>query len=175
MPVLEFRESAMHVGLLRKYQGKLLLTPRARGLRDDPVALWRYLALSVPLAKALPVVCDVGILLLAAVVGRASDLIGDDPHEYVARMLRMAGWGWPDGTETSKWEARDIAGDTYTVLVRIGALVPDWHGSEPATPTADGALFARDALRAWPSAGWRPGPSRRRGAGVNLDSRARQA
>jgi hypothetical protein len=153
LPVLEFRESAMHVGLLRKHQGKLLLTPRARSLGDDPVALWRWLALSVPPAKAVPAVRDAGILLLAAVAGRASDLGGDDPHEYVARTLRVAGWGMPDGTEVTDWQARDAAADTYTVLVRIGALVRDWHGPGPDRPTADGALFARAALRTWPSAG----------------------
>ena len=151
-PVLEFRESAMHVGLLRKYQGKLLLTPRARDLREDPVALWQHLALSVPLAKAAPVARDAGILLLAAVAGHAAGRTGNDPHEYVARMLWHAGWATPDGTEPDKWVARDAAGDTYTVLVRIGALAPDWHGSAPDRPTADGALFARAALRTWPPA-----------------------
>jgi hypothetical protein len=160
LPILEFRESAMHVGLLRKYQGKLLLTPSARGLGGDPVALWRYLALSVPLARAVPAVRDAGILLLAAVAGPATDLAGDDPHEYVARMLWVAGWGQPDGTEVTKWQARDATGDTYTVLVRMGALMPDWHGSGPPRPTADGALFARAALRTWPPGGWRPGPTR---------------
>jgi hypothetical protein len=38
------------------------------------------------------------------------------------------------------------------VLVRLGALVPDWHHHEPDRPTADGAVFARAALRTWPSA-----------------------
>lgn len=149
-PVLEFRESAMHLGLLRKYQGKLLLTPRARRLRGDPVALWRYLAEGVPLVKAEPLVRDAGMLLLAAVAGHASGLVGDDPHEYVARMLWKAGWARRDGTEPDKWEARRAAGDTYVVLVRMGALVPDWHGPGPDRPTADGALFARAALRTWP-------------------------
>jgi hypothetical protein len=139
------------VGLLRKYQGKLLLTPRARNLRDDPVALWRHLALSVPSAKA-PVARHAGILLLAAVAGHAAGRAGNDPHEYVARMLWHAGWGRPDGTEPAKWEARDTAEDTYTVLVRIGALAPDCHGSGPDGPTAKGALFARAALRTWPPA-----------------------
>jgi hypothetical protein len=34
------------------------------------------------------------------------------------------------------------------VLVRLGALVPDWHGSGPDRPTADGAVFARAADQA---------------------------
>lgn len=43
----------MHVGLLRKYQGKLLLAPCARNLGGDPVGLRRHRALNVRLAKSL--------------------------------------------------------------------------------------------------------------------------
>jgi hypothetical protein len=39
-PVLEFRESVMRVGLLRKSKGSLLLTRAGRELRDEPVKLW---------------------------------------------------------------------------------------------------------------------------------------
>jgi hypothetical protein len=40
LPVLHLRESAASMGLLRKRQGMLLLTSRARMLRTDPAALW---------------------------------------------------------------------------------------------------------------------------------------
>src|SRR5215813_13237355 len=46
--VLHLRESAAHMGLLRKRRGMLMLTSRARGLRDDPVALWWHLAERTP-------------------------------------------------------------------------------------------------------------------------------
>ena len=43
-PVLDFRESMMRLGLLRKYRGTLLATPAGRKLRGNPVAIWWHLA-----------------------------------------------------------------------------------------------------------------------------------
>jgi hypothetical protein len=148
LPVLEFRESAMRLGLLRKYRGWLLPTARGHKLREDPVALWWHLARSVPPRAADAPRRHAGLLLLAAVAGQ----IEGNPHEYVAGMLWRAGWARRDGTELDRWDARAAAAETYVVLVRLGALVPDWHGSGPDRPTADGAVFARAALRTWPSA-----------------------
>ncbi|MPZ79994.1 MAG: hypothetical protein GEV28_06165 [Actinophytocola sp.] len=48
LPVLNLRESAQRAGLLRKHQGKLVLTPRGRTARTDPVALWWLLAEQTP-------------------------------------------------------------------------------------------------------------------------------
>src|SRR5215468_4862485 len=126
-PVLELRESAMHLGLLRKYRGMLLATPRGRKLRQPET--------------------HASLLLLAAVVaGRAA---GDDPLEYVARMLWEAGWLASDGTPLTKWDARDAAEDTHTVLIRLGALARARRVLDPEQPTRDGAVFARAALRTW--------------------------
>jgi hypothetical protein len=147
-PVLDFRESAVRLGLLRKYRGHLLATVRGHGLREDPVALWWHLARSVPPRTADAPRRHAGLLLLAAVAGQ----VEGDPHEYVARMLWRAGWARRDGTELDRWDARAAAAETYVVLVRLGALVPDWYGTGPDRTTADGAVFARAALRTWPSA-----------------------
>lgn len=152
-PVLEFRESATRLGLLRKYRGRLLLTPRGRGLRADPAALWSYLAQAVPPAGASRLVRHASLLLLGVVAGHASGLAGEDPYAYVARMLSAAGWARRDGTGPDKWEARRAADDTWVVLFRIGALGRDGRGAGPDSPTADGALFARAALRTWPGDG----------------------
>lgn len=48
LPVLHLRESATAMGLLRKRNGMLLLTSRARALRTDPPVLWRHLAQRMP-------------------------------------------------------------------------------------------------------------------------------
>jgi hypothetical protein len=48
LPVLDLRESAQKVGLLRKHRGKLLLTAQGRAMRSDPVALWSLLAGKTP-------------------------------------------------------------------------------------------------------------------------------
>lgn len=149
LPVLELRESAMRLGLLRKYRGMLLATPRGRNLRGDPVGLWWHLAEQLPPTKIARHVTHAGLLLLAAVaIGSAA---GDDPLEYVARMLGEAGWQNSDGTPVTKWEARDAAADTHVVLIRLGALVRARHGLDPEQPTPDGAVFARAALRTWPA------------------------
>jgi hypothetical protein len=47
-PILELRETAQQLKLLRKYRGQLLLTKTGAALRDDPEALRRHLAQSLP-------------------------------------------------------------------------------------------------------------------------------
>jgi len=47
-PILELRETAQQLKLLRKYRGQLLLTKIGAALRDDPEALRRHLAQSLP-------------------------------------------------------------------------------------------------------------------------------
>jgi hypothetical protein len=79
----------MRLGLLRRYRGMLLATPRGRQLRGDPVGLWWHLAEQLPPTKVARQVTHAGLLLLAATaIGPAA---GDDPLEYVARMLGEAG------------------------------------------------------------------------------------
>ncbi|MEU6584636.1 plasmid pRiA4b ORF-3 family protein [Nocardia sp. NPDC046763] len=43
-PVHLLRESAQSLGLVRKHRGKLLPTPKARALHNDPVGMWWHLA-----------------------------------------------------------------------------------------------------------------------------------
>ena len=148
-PVLDFRESVMRLGLLRKYRGTLLATPAGRKLRDNPVALWWHLAEHLPPAKLPRPHTHASILLLAAVV--IGPEAAPDPLEYTARMMWEAGYQRGDGTPLTKWDARDAADDTHTALIRLGALVEVRHGLDPEQPTRDGATFARAALRTWPA------------------------
>jgi hypothetical protein len=107
------------------------------------------LAGQLPPAKIARHVTHAGLLLLApTVIGSAA---GDDPLEYVARMLGEAGWQNRDGAPLTKWQARDTAADTHTALIRLGALVQTRQGLGPEQPTDDGAVFARAALRTWPA------------------------
>jgi hypothetical protein len=99
----------MRLGLLRRYRVMLLATPRGRKLRGDPAGLWWHLAEQLPPTKVARHVTHAGLLLLAATtIGSAA---GDDPLEYVARMLGEAGWRDRDGSPLTKWEARDAAAD----------------------------------------------------------------
>lgn len=122
LPVLELRESAMRLGLLRKYRGMLLATPRGRELRGDPVGLWWHIAEQLPPAGVARHVRHAGLLLLAAVV--AGPAAGDDPFEYVAGMMREAGWQRSDDTPLTEWDVRDAAADTHIALIRLGRPRP---------------------------------------------------
>lgn len=149
LPVFTLRKSAMRLGLLRKYRGMLLATPRGRRLRGDPLGLWWHLAEQLPPTKIARHVTHAGLLLLAGTaIGSAA---GDDPLKYVARMMDEAGWRNRDGTPVTEWQVRDTAADTHIVLIHLGALVQTRQGLGPEQPTSDGAVFARAALRTWPA------------------------
>jgi hypothetical protein len=149
LPVLDLRESAMRLGLLRKYRGMLLATPNGRKLRDNPVALWWHIAEHLPPANLPRPETHASLLLLAAVaIGAQADA---DPREYVARMMYEAGWQRTDGTPLEKWDIRGAAADTYVALIRLGALTQDLHGTAPEQAAAEGGKFARAALLTWPA------------------------
>ena len=67
-------------------------------------------------------------------------------------MMWETGWQRSDDTPPTRWDVGDDAEDTHIALIRLGALVQDWHKlQDPERPTRDGALFARAALRTWPA------------------------
>jgi hypothetical protein len=148
LPILDFRESVMRLGLLRKYRGALLATPAARKLRDNPAALWWHIAEHLPPPKLPRPYTHASILLLAAVA--IGPQAAPDPLEYTGRMMWEAGYQRSDETPLTGWDARDAAYDTHLALIRLGALVQPRHGLDPEQPTSDGAIFARAALRTWP-------------------------
>src|SRR5215468_9512244 len=146
LPVLHLRESAAHMGLLRKRRGMLMLTSRARGLRDDPVALWWHLAERMPPKSPDPGESQAGLILLAALAAQAAE----DPDVTTARLLSAIDWVTGDGTELTELTAGHASWDTRIVLRRLGALTDDGHLRPAAKPTAEGVTFARAALRTWP-------------------------
>jgi len=94
LPVLKLRESAQHVGLLRKSKGRLLATPAARRVGADDEALWEHLG-----ARALPTrpgfERDASVLWLAGVSTTGDP---DGPSwEQLARWLTARGWRTPEG------------------------------------------------------------------------------
>jgi hypothetical protein len=146
-PVLHLRESAQKMGLVRKHRGHLRQTVIGRDLRGDPVALWWHLARRMPLRSADPFEFQAGLLLLLAI---ASEL-ADDRDMTVAHILDSIGWALPDGTPPTPTAAVIAARDTCEVLRRVGAIAGDRYGPRPEPPTSEGVLFARAALRIWPS------------------------
>jgi hypothetical protein len=144
LPVLHLRESATAMGLLRKRNGLLLLTSRARAVRTDPPALWRQLAQRMPPASRDQCETQAGLILLIVIAARAEG----DPDATAARLLSAIGWVNADGTDLDRHTAARACWDTRTVLRRLGALTGDWRSEAPST---DGITFARTALQNWPA------------------------
>jgi hypothetical protein len=146
LPVLHLRESAMKVGLLHRYRGRLVATPRGRSLRGNPVGLWWLLAEQVPLKAPEEIEAHAGLLLLTVIAAGSSG----DLDQEVARLLGEVGWARPDGTPVSDSMAALAVFDTKTVLRRIGCFRPERPFLARETPNPDGVTFARAALQTWP-------------------------
>jgi hypothetical protein len=146
VPLLDLRQSATRMGLLRKHRGRLLVTSRGQAVAADPVALWWHLAERMPVRSTDPGERQAGLLLLVAVATRSADEL----DETVARFLRDIGWSTSDGTPLSSGLAGQAAGDTTAVLRHLGGVSRGPGRFGPERPTPDGALFARAALQTWP-------------------------
>jgi hypothetical protein len=131
--------------LLRKYRGTLLLTPRGRSVRDNPLALWWQLAAMMPLPSAQEYETDAGMLLLVAMAAAA-----DNVPATASDLLSMLGWAHANGEPLSDWAASSAAWDTDAVLRRLGCYVQEDRVFRSDKPTPHGVQFARAALRTWP-------------------------
>jgi hypothetical protein len=148
LPVLHLRETAQAMGLLRKYRGALVLTPRGRAVRNDPLALWWHLAEQMPPASKDICETQAGLIFLTTVATSSSK---DDADATVAELLTAIGWTSMDGTPMTRWMANNAARNTKAVLRRLGALGNERGSHRSASPTPQGVTFARAALRTWRS------------------------
>jgi Plasmid pRiA4b ORF-3-like protein len=93
-PIANLRESAMQLGLLRRYQGNLVLSRQARPLVYDPVGLFWHLARHWLGRRRSDVERDAAILLAAEIaVGVHRSL--DDQDRAIAYGLGTLGWADP--------------------------------------------------------------------------------
>ena len=119
LPVLWFRESAQRAGLLRKYKGKLLLTPTGRRVRGDQRALWDHLAEQIPPKTNEKSERVAGLLLLLTVAVAQGNV-------FVEAAELMVGLGWQvDGMPIEKGDVMQLAGDVRTVLDALGGWSDD--------------------------------------------------
>jgi hypothetical protein len=128
LPVAELRSTATSLGLVRKHRGVLSATAAGRRLTEDPVALWRHIAGRLPMGKP-GVEQDAALVLLLHVAAGTAD-----PSERIGAGLTALGWRYRSGEPLSRYAGRDSAGDTYSVLRRLGALpagepAPGWAQS----------------------------------------------
>jgi hypothetical protein len=142
LPVLELRESAQRLGLLRKNRGHLLVTRLGRRLLQDPEGLWWHLAARLPDARSEPDRHAGLIYLLSVAAGwpRANALLAEG--------MTVLGWAERDSRQPlSATSAFAAARDTWDMFRRLG-LFPTkerWDAPE-LPPSAAATRLARAAL-----------------------------
>jgi len=145
-PVLELRQSAMHLRLLRKLRGTLVLAPAGRTLRGNAEQLWWHLVTHLH-DGATDIELDAGGLLLLAVA--AGEPIAHDGHrDLVTQCMVQLGWrSVEEGEPIDEWAVFRAMRSTHSLLELIRA-VPEVRYNRPAqVPSASGIAFARAALR----------------------------
>ncbi len=145
-PVLELRQSARRMALVRPHRGMLFRTALGDRLSRDPGRLWWHIASRLPEARA-EAERDAGLLLLLAVAS-ATPLDTQVAHEHLRR--GMAALGWKDtrtGQPLDDGQALEAARDTWSCLRRLGAIPEQRQGGRPAPPGPAAVSLARAALR----------------------------
>lgn len=142
IPVLNLRESAQLLGLLRKKHGKLLLTRAGQRALNDPYAVWQHVAQRLPLGRD-QVEQDGSWLVLLHVA--AGDQCGRVVFPAVADELASLGWRTRTG-ELDEWVAGRMAQLTWDVLGQVGAVIPPLKRSAQHVISAAGRDLAHAAL-----------------------------
>lgn len=142
VPVLELRQSAQRLGLLRKYRARLLPTARGRTLADDPVGLWHHLAARLPIGgrRETDAEWQAGILLLGAMAAGTTE----DADVTIAACLSDLGWQQGDGDPIDRLTVVGLTRDDVQALRRFEALTSE--GAWPGQVTAGGVMLGRLAL-----------------------------
>ena len=144
LPVLLLRESARHLGLIRKFKGRLVLTAAAKGLLDDPVQLWLFLARAVARRHRQDSERDaVQLLLLEVAAGKRTRW--DDYLDAVSFGLGVLGWTTRTGSDLPPETVQDLLYDARAALINLGVF-NDRDGLTTSGVTAQGQAFARAAL-----------------------------
>jgi hypothetical protein len=144
LPVLQLRESAQRLGLIRKIKGKLFLTSVAKRLLDDPAGLWLFLARSIAHRHRHDSDRDAALLLLLEVAaGKRTSWA--DYREAVSFGLGALGWSTRTGAELEPNTVQALLVDAHEVLRNLG-IFDARFGPKANTVKAPGQAFARAAL-----------------------------
>jgi hypothetical protein len=144
LPVLQLRESAQRLGLIRKIKGRLVLTSAAKRLLDDPAGLWPFLARSVAHRHRHDSNRDATLLLLLEVVaGKRSEWA--DYLDAVAFGLGALGWRSRTGAELEPNDVHALLVETQEVLLNLN-IFNDRFELTTNTVGAPGQAFGRAAL-----------------------------
>lgn len=135
-PIGQLRSAAQGLGLVRKHQGRLVLTPAGRRVRGHPTRLWSHLVETLPLGRRREQ-RHAGVLTLLCTAGRSDEPTFD---QYAAGLLAAAGWA-VRGEELSARQASEWARPTWEVLRSLRCHLPH-RARDPAYL----AVLSRQAL-----------------------------
>jgi hypothetical protein len=146
LPVLELRQSARRMGLIRSNRGLLLRTQLGVRLCQDPGRLWWHVASRLPEARD-EAERDAGLLLLLAVAS-ATPLDVGSAGELLRQGLMALGWREAKSRRPlDGWQAFEAARSTWECLRRLGAIPGNDYGGPAPAPGPAGIAIARAALR----------------------------
>lgn len=115
-PLLHFRKSLQHIGLLRKYKGRLLLTRAGAAARGDVDALWHHLAEHLVPRQDRSFEAEAGLLLLLQAAVGGHSVIDDD---LLFEALRDRGWRYSDGEPIQLWALYQLDRSPLDVLNNV--------------------------------------------------------
>ncbi len=116
LPVLELRESATRLGLIRKSRGRLTVTTNGRKVADEPVALLRFIASRLPLGKAHE--NDAGVLALLFMAA------GEQWRESVDKAAELMEWlGWRVDGDAMSEAVNEWSSPTRGVLYSLAGRI----------------------------------------------------
>ncbi|MBT2520906.1 plasmid pRiA4b ORF-3 family protein [Arthrobacter sp. ISL-28] len=144
LPVLQLRESAQRLGLIRKIKGRLTITSAAKRLLDEPTGLWLFLARAIAHRHRHDSRRDAVLLLLIEIAaGKRTEW--DDYLEAVSFGLSALGWRTSIGAELELRTVQALLSEPREDLLNLG-IFDDRGGLEANTVTPPGQAFARAAL-----------------------------
>lgn len=145
LPVLQLRESAQRLGLIRKIKGRLVLTTAAKRLLHDPAGLWLFLVRAIAHRHRHDSERDATLLLLLEVAaGKRTQWA--DYLEAVSFGLEALGWRTHTGSDLEPNSVQALLGNSQEVLLNLG-IFADRFGLQANTVETPGQAFARASLR----------------------------
>jgi len=141
-PLLNFRESLRHLGLLRKLKGRLLLTKAGKAAQGNPNKLWQHLADRL---RAMGESDDTFVRQanLLALLYAATSADADLPLDRVAQAMREFGWA----TSRGPLQDRDLYHlDALDLLRNVSDRPVEFRRRDRISAAA--AALAKEALTA---------------------------
>ncbi len=122
-PVLQLRETAQQLKLLRKYKGRLVPTKRGRELAGDPAGLWSHPAHALPVGgrDVSDAQWQAGVLLLALMASGSTD----NAEVTIAKLLTGLGWAVEGGQPIDRRVVTGLIAEDVHLLRQLGAFERD--------------------------------------------------